>query len=129
VAISTIQTDQAPAAIGPYSQGVVAGNLLFVSGQLGLDPSTGELVSPDFEPQARQSLENVKAIVLAAGGSLDRILAVDVFITHMGNFSAFNDIYQGYFDRHRPARAVVEVRNLPKGGCIEIKCTAMLPSP
>jgi 2-iminobutanoate/2-iminopropanoate deaminase len=126
--INPIQTDRAPAAIGPYSQGIAAGGLLFVSGQLGLDPATGELVSPDFEPQARQALENLKAILETAGSSLSQVVAVDVFITHMGNFSAFNDIYQVYFDRHRPARAVVEVSGLPKGGVIEIKCTAVGPS-
>lgn len=119
-----IQTDQAPAAIGPYSQGIVVSSWLFVSGQLGMQPETGELISPDFMPQARQALENLKQIVRAAGYDLTHIVAVDVFVTDLKNFADFNKIYTEYFSEHRPARAVVEVGALPKGACIEIKCTA-----
>ena len=120
-----IQTDQAPAAIGPYSQGIAVAPWLFVSGQLGIKPETGELVSSDFAPQARQSLENLRQIVLAAGCDLSNVTAVDVFITDMGNFAEFNQIYTEYFSEHRPARAVVEVCALPKGASIEIKCIAV----
>ena len=119
-----IQTDQAPAAIGPYSQGIAVGSWLFVSGQLGMQPETGELVSSDFAPQARQALENLRQIVLAAGCDLNCVTAVDVFITDMGNFAEFNEIYTEYFSEHRPARAVVEVRALPKDAKVEIKCIA-----
>jgi 2-iminobutanoate/2-iminopropanoate deaminase len=119
-----VQTDRAPAAIGPYSQGIAAAPWLFVSGQLGIQPETGELVSPDFAPQARQALENLRQIVLAAGSDLDQVSAVDVFVTNIEDFAEFNKIYVEYFSEHRPARAVVEVRALPKGACVEIKCIA-----
>ena len=122
-----IQTDQAPAAIGPYSQGITAAPFLFVSGQLGIQPKTGELVSSDFKIQAKQALENLLQIVLAAGYNLNQIVAVDVFVTDLNNFANFNEIYAEYFSEHRPARAVVEVSRLPKDACIEIKCIAYNP--
>ena len=122
-----IQTDRAPAAIGPYSQGIAVAHLLFVSGQLGIQPETGELVSSDFKVQARQALENLLQIVLAAGYNLNQVVAVDVFVTDMNNFTAFNAIYAEYFSEHRPARAVVEVSRLPKDACVEIKCIAYNP--
>ncbi len=119
-----IHTEQAPAAIGPYSQGVGAGPLLFVSGQLGMNPETGELVSPEFGPQATRALENVKNILKAGGCELTDVTAVDVFVTDLGNFAEFNEIYAGYFSEFKPTRAVVEVSALPKGGVVEIKCVA-----
>ncbi len=119
-----VQTDQAPAAIGPYSQGIGAGALVFVSGQLGMDPETGELVSPEFGPQAKRALENLKNILQAGGCELADVTAVDVYVTDMGNFAEFNEIYAGYFSEFKPARAVVEVSALPKGGVVEIKCVA-----
>ncbi len=119
-----VQTDRAPTAIGPYSQGIAAAPWLFVSGQLGIQPETGELVSTDFAPQARQALENLRQIVLAAGSDLNQVTAVDVFVTNIENFAEFNKIYAEYFSEHRPARAVVEVSALPKGACVEIKCIA-----
>ncbi len=120
-----VQTDRAPTAIGPYSQGIAAAPWLFVSGQLGIQPETGELVSSDFAPQARQALENLRQIVLAAGSDLNQVTAVDVFVTNIENFAEFNKIYTEYFSEHRPARAVVEVSALPKGACVEIKCIAV----
>jgi 2-iminobutanoate/2-iminopropanoate deaminase len=122
-----IQTDRAPVAIGPYSQGITVASWLFVSGQLGIQPETGELVSSDFVPQAKQALENLLQIVLAAGYNLDQVVAVDVFVTDLNNFADFNDIYADYFSEHRPARAVVEVSRLPKDACVEIKCIAYNP--
>ena len=124
--LKVIQTDQAPAAIGPYSQGIGAGSLLFVSGQLGMDPESGELAGAAIETQARRALENLREIVLAGGGNLNQVVAVDVFLTDIGDFAVFNDIYQEFFTEHRPARAVVEVSALPRGGCVEIKCIAYL---
>ncbi|MFC1515429.1 RidA family protein [Thermodesulfobacteriota bacterium] len=121
-----IQTNRAPAAIGPYSQGISAGSLLFVSGQLGMDPESGELAGSDIETQARRALDNLQEIVLAGGGNLNQVVAVDVFLTDIEDFAAFNDIYQEYFTEHRPARAVVEVSALPRGACVEIKCIANL---
>ena len=119
-----INTEKAPAAIGPYSQGIEVASWLFVSGQLGMQPETGELVSSDFAPQARRALENLRQIVLAAGCDLNCVTAVDVFVTDMGNFAEFNEIYTEYFSEHRPARAVVEVSALPKDAKVEIKCIA-----
>jgi 2-iminobutanoate/2-iminopropanoate deaminase len=125
--LNTIETDRAPAAIGPYSQGIDAPPFLFVSGQLGMVPETGELVGPDLASQARQALENVKQILEAGGCSLNDVAAVDVFLTDMGNFLEFNAIYADYFSDHKPARAAIEVSALPKGGCVEIKCIACKP--
>ncbi|MGA6925024.1 MAG: Rid family detoxifying hydrolase [Desulfosarcina sp.] len=124
--LTTVQTDKAPAAIGPYSQAVVAAPFVFVSGQLGLDPASGNLVGDELDSQARQALENLKQILIAAGSSLERTTAVEVFLTDMGQFTAFNAIYAEYFPTHKPARAAIEVSALPKGGCVEIKCTALL---
>lgn len=119
-----IQTNEAPAAIGPYSQGIVAGDLVFVSGQLGLDPQTGELKGADLESQARQALSNLQAVLKAAQCDLNHVTAVDVYLTDMGTFAEFNAIYESYFDTHKPARAVVGVASLPKNGRVEIKCIA-----
>lgn len=124
--LKTVQTADAPAAIGPYSQAVVAAPFVFVSGQLGLDPATGELAGDDLASQARQALDNMRAILAAAGSSLSRVTAVEVFLTDMGRFAELNAIYAEYFSDHRPARAAIEVSALPKGGCVEIKCTAVV---
>jgi 2-iminobutanoate/2-iminopropanoate deaminase len=124
--LKSVQTDKAPAAIGPYSQAIDTGSLLFVSGQLGMNPQSGELVSSEFAPQANQALENLKQIVLAGGSDLTRVVAVDVFVTDMAKFAEFNEIYQNFFPDHRPARAVIEVSDLPKGALVEIKCVAAI---
>jgi 2-iminobutanoate/2-iminopropanoate deaminase len=123
---AAVQTDKAPAAIGPYSQAIIAAPFVFVSGQLGMDPASGELVAEDLESQARQALDNVKQILSAAGSSLEQVTAVEVFLTDMGKFVTFNAIYAEYFSTHKPARAAIEVSALPKGGCVEIKCTAIV---
>ncbi|RJQ78147.1 MAG: RidA family protein [Desulfobacteraceae bacterium] len=122
---TTLQTDRAPAAIGPYSQGRSGGGLVFVSGQLGLDPDTGDFKGDDLGSQARQALANLAAILQAGECRLDDVAAVDVFLTDMGDFIEFNRIYQDFFGAHKPARAVVAVKALPKGGCVEIKCIAV----
>jgi len=120
-----VSTDKAPAAIGPYSQGIVAGQMVFVSGQLGMDPKTTELVGDDLESQARQAMENLKQIVSASGCGLTDIVAVDVFLTDMNDFVAFNTIYSEYFSDHKPARAAIGVASLPKGARVEVKCIAI----
>jgi 2-iminobutanoate/2-iminopropanoate deaminase len=125
--LKTIKTDQAPAAIGPYSQGIEAAPFVFVSGQLGLNPATGELVGPDLASQARQALDNLQQILKAGGCSLNDVVAVDVFLTNMDNFLELNAIYSDYFSDHKPARAAIEVSALPKGGVVEIKCIACRP--
>ncbi len=119
-----VSTQKAPAAIGPYSQALKAGPFVFVSGQIGLEPESAELVSTDFESQARQALENMKQILTAAGTTLDQVVSVEIYLTHMGLFSTLNEIYGGFFGSHRPARAVIEVKGLPKGASIEVKCMA-----
>lgn len=120
-----VQTDKAPAAIGPYSQGIAAGPLVFVSGQLGMDPQTGELVGDSVESQAQQALENLSQVLAASGVGLGQVMAVDAFLTDMEDFVTFNGIYEGYFSDHKPARAVVAVKALPKAACVEIKCIAI----
>jgi 2-iminobutanoate/2-iminopropanoate deaminase len=125
MAMKVISTDTAPSAIGPYSQAMDTGGMLFVSGQLGMAPKTGEFVGEDISAQTRQALENLKSIVTAAGLSLNDVSAVDAFLTDMGDFAAFNAVYQEFFSDHKPARAVVAVKELPKGGIVEIKCMAV----
>jgi 2-iminobutanoate/2-iminopropanoate deaminase len=120
-----ISSPDAPAAIGPYSQAVLAGDTLYLSGQLGLDPATGKLAGQDFESQARQALNNQKAILEAAGFSLNDVVQCQVFVTDMNNYPAFNAIYKEYFAGDFPARAVLEVSRIPAGGLIEIMMTAV----
>ncbi len=122
-----IQTDKAPAAIGPYSQAIAAGPMIFVSGQLGMHPETGELVGDDVGSQARQALDNLCQVLFAAGVGPGQVVAVDVFLTDMDDFVEFNGIYEGYFTDHKPARAVVAVKALPRAACVEIKCVAVRP--
>lgn len=124
--ISYISTKKAPAAIGPYSQGVVAGNLVFTSGQLPIDPYTGDLVSDDIKLATRTSLENVKSILEEAGSSIEKVIKVTVYVTNMDDFSKINDVYSEYFTEHKPARSLVEVSRLPKDGLIEIEAVATL---
>jgi len=120
---TTIQTDHAPKAIGPYSQAVCTGNLLFTSGQLGMDPNTGELPT-DIQEQARQSLSNVKAIVEAAGGNMSQVLKTTVFLKDMNDFQIVNDIYSQFFSEPYPARSAVQVARLPKDALVEIEAIA-----
>ncbi len=115
-----ISTDQAPQAIGPYSQAIQFGNLLFVSGQIPLDPGTGNLVAGDIEAQARQVMENLKAIVAAAGMTLSDALKATCFLKNMGDFAKFNGIYAGYFGDTPPARETVEVARLPRDVLVEV---------
>ena len=118
-----IATDQAPAAVGPYSQAVRSGDLVFVSGQLGLDPAT--MAFPEgFEAQARRSLANMGAILEAAGCAVADILSVDVFLVDMAEFKTFNAIYAEFMGEHKPARAAIQVAALPLGGLVEVKCVA-----
>ncbi len=123
--IITIKTEKAPAAIGPYSQAIAVNRLLFVSGQLGLIPESGEPAGPDFASQARQALKNLSQVLKAGGADLDRVASVDVFLTDIEDFAEFNKIYQEFFSTHKPARAVVAVKSLPKEALVEIKCIAV----
>ena len=115
-----IHTPNAPKAIGPYSQAVKWGDLLFVSGMLGMDPKTGEFAGPDIEAQAIRILENLKAVIEAAGMSLQDVLKSTVFLKEMNDFAKFNEIYGRYFPQNPPARETVQVARLPRDAAIEI---------
>ena len=119
-----ISTTGAPGAIGPYSQGVKANGMLFVSGQLPLDPATGAFPGSDITSQTRQSLTNVKHIVEAAGMTLADVVRVGVFLKEMNDFAARNEVYGQFFTTDCPARAAVEVARLPKDALVEIECVA-----
>ena len=121
-----ISTQNAPAAIGPYSQAVRAGDLLFVSGQIPADPATGEIVEPTIQAQAKRSLENVKAILEAAGGSLDNVVKTTVFLKSMDDFVEMNRVYKTFFTADCPARSAVQVAKLPKDVLVEIEAIAAL---
>ncbi|MDR3135801.1 MAG: RidA family protein [Deltaproteobacteria bacterium] len=120
-----ISTDNAPTAIGPYSQAVITGNLVFVSGQLPIDPATG-VMSTKVVEQARQSLDNVEAILESVGSSLAKVVKVVIFMTDLSNFVSVNDVYSTFFSKDYPARSTVQVAALPKGAQIEIEAIAEL---
>ena len=119
-----IHTEKAPAAIGPYSQAVQAGNLLFVSGQIPVDPATGNFAGEDITTQAHQSLTNVKNILEAAGYTLADVVKTTVLLDDMANFAAVNDVYAQYFTENCPARACFAAKALPKGALVEIEAIA-----
>lgn len=123
-----IKTSSAPAAIGPYSQGirVSAGKMLFTAGQVPLDPATGQMVTGDIKAQTQRVLENVKAILQAAGASFEHVVKTTVFMTDLNEFAAMNDVYAEYFATNPPARSTVEVRALPKGAKVEIETMAII---
>lgn len=121
-----VSTPDAPAAIGPYSQAVKAGNLLFLSGQIPIDPRTGNLVEGGIEPQTRQVFKNISAILTAAGASFDNVMTASVFLADMNDFGKVNAIYAEYFSSPAPARATVQVARLPKDCLVEIQVTAVL---
>lgn len=122
----TVQTDSAPAAVGPYSQAVVAGDLVFCSGQVGLDPASGTLVPGDVEDQARRALTNLSAVLEAAGTSMQRVVRTTVFLDSMGDFTRVNAVYAEFFPGDSPpARATVEVAALPLGALFEVDCIAL----
>ena len=119
-----ISTDRAPAAIGPYSQAVESEGLLFCSGQVPLDPQSGELLQGTITEEATRALENLGAVLEAGGTSFERVVKVTAFLTDMGDFVEFNEVYAKYFGEGLPARATVEVSGLPKGARIEVECIA-----
>ena len=121
-----IETANAPAAIGPYSQAVRAGSLLFVSGQIPLDPASGQLVENTIQAQAARSLENLKAILTQAGGTLDNVVKTTVFLKDMEDFVEMNRVYKTYFPENCPARSAVQVARLPKDVLVEIEAIAVL---
>lgn len=120
-----VHTDSAPKALGPYSQAIVAGNLVFVSGQLGLDPETGNFVEGGIREQTDRVLRNLTAILQAAGAGLGDVTACTVFLKDMNDFAAMNEVYATYFTATPPSRAAIEVARLPKDGLVEISCIAV----
>lgn len=124
---SVIQTNDAPAAIGTYSQAVKAGSTVYLSGQIPLVPSTMEVVSEDFEAQAVQVFENIQAVVKAAGGSMSNLVKINIFLTDLGQFAKVNEVMARYFKQPYPARAAVQVSALPKAVQIEIDGVMVLP--
>ncbi len=122
----TVSTPNAPKPVGPYSQAVCVNGWLFVSGQIPIDPATGEMVEGEFEAAARRALENIKAIVEAAGGKMDDIVKVTVYLRDISKFSVFNKIYEEFFEREYPARVVIGVAQLPKNADIEVEAIARI---
>lgn len=124
-----VHTAKAPAAIGPYSHGVRAGDFLFVSGQLPIDPATGKMIDGDIGELTARCIENVAAILEEAGGDLSSVVKVTIYTTDLGKFSQINQAYGAYFREDHPARAVVEVKGLPLGSPVEMDAIALLPEP
>lgn len=124
MSLKVLNTENAPAAVGPYSQGMKAGNFIYVSGQLPLDAKTKEMVTESIEEATRKSLENCKAIVESAGASLNDVVKVEIFLKDMNEFAAMNGVYSEFFTEHKPARACVEVARLPLDAKVEIQMIA-----
>lgn len=122
--LSAVHTDEAPEAIGPYSQAVVSDGWVFCSGQIPLDPRTMELVQGDVQVQTERVLTNLRAVLEAAGASMSTVVKTTVFLADMDDFQAMNRVYAGHFGDHRPARAAVQAARLPKGVDVEIECVA-----
>lgn len=122
--MKVIQTQKAPAAVGPYSQANEVNGLIFTSGQLPIIPESGELINDDIKKATARSLENIKEILQEAGSSLDKVVKVNIFLKDMNDFSSVNEVYSEYFTTNKPARSCVEVSKLPKDGIIEIEAVA-----
>jgi len=126
VPFTPIHTDQAPTAIGTYSQAARAGNTVYLSGQIPLDPATGELVKGDMEAQVRRVFENLSAVIAASGGRFASVVKVNVYLTDLGHFALVNQVMAEYFTQPYPARAAVGVAALPRGAGVEIDCVMVL---
>lgn len=122
--MKTLHTDHAPAAIGPYSQGQLVNGLLFCSGQIALDPQTGDIVGSDIVGQTEQVLKNIDALLTASGLTYKNVVKTTCFLKNIADFSTFNDVYGNYFTDHKPARSAVEVARLPKDALIEVEIIA-----
>ena len=123
---TVISTDQAPTPVGPYSQAIIAGEFVFTAGQIPMDPVTGRLLEGDIQEQTRQVLSNVKAVLQAAGTSLDKVVKVTVFLQDMGDFKAMNEVYAEFFVREPPARSAIQAAALPLGVGVEIEAIALI---
>ena len=120
-----VSTDKAPKAIGPYSQAVVADNVVYTAGQVALDPTSGELVGTSVAEQTEQVLKNIAAVLAASGTSLGQVVKTTVYLADMADFSAMNEVYARHFGGHRPARSTVQAAGLPKGARVEIDAIAV----
>ena len=125
--LRVVSTEKAPKAIGPYSQAIVTGDLIFTAGQVGLDPATGEIVGGEIKLQTARVLDNLAAVLEAAGSGLDKVLKCTVFLADFAEFAAMNEVYAQKFGQHRPARSTVGTTALPKGARVEIECIALVP--
>lgn len=123
--IKPVATKKAPGAVGPYSQAIKAGGFVFCSGQIPLDPESGELIGDEVQAQTRQVLKNLAAVLKKAGSGLDRVVKTTVLLTTMDDFAAMNEVYAEAFGDHRPARAAFAVVGLPKGALVEIEAVAL----
>lgn len=123
--LRTVTTEKAPKAIGPYSQAIVSGDLVFTAGQIGLDPATGEIVGGEIKLQTARVLDNLAAVLEAAGSGLDRVVKCTVFLADFAEFAAMNEVYAQRFGQHRPARSTVGTSALPRGARVEIECIAV----
>lgn len=121
-----ISTEKAPKAIGPYSQGIKAGNMIYTSGQLPMDPKTGKLVQDDIKSEARQALANLREVLAEGGAALTDVVKVNVYIKDMNQFGQINEVYAEFFNEHKPARACVEVARLPLDANVEIEAVAII---
>ncbi|MCC6783237.1 MAG: RidA family protein [Planctomycetes bacterium] len=126
--LHSVQTEHAPAAIGPYSQAVVHANVAYCSGQIALDPGSGKLIEGDVRAQTDRVLKNLAAVLAAAGSGLDRVLKTTIFLADMADFAVVNEVYAQHFGASRPARATVAVRTLPRNALVEIDCIAAVGS-
>ena len=123
--LRSVSSEKAPKALGPYSQAIVTGDLVFCAGQVGLDPASGQVVSGDIKDQTRRCLDNLAAVLEAAGSSLDRVTKTTVFLTDLAEFTAMNEAYAERFGGHKPARSTIGIAALPRGARIEIECIAI----
>jgi len=126
IQLKQITTSEAPAAIGPYSQAIRCGQFVYISGQIPLDPTTGELVGKDVQVQTHRVLQNLQAVLTSAGSSLKSVIKTTVFLTRMSDFQAMNAVYASYFGSPAPARSTVAVAELPRQALVEIECIALV---
>ncbi len=127
VTLSIVSTGDAPAAIGPYSQAVIAGGLVYTAGQIPLDPSSMEVDGTDIQTQSERVMANLDAVLRAAGSSLSKVIKTTCFLVDLDDFQAFNAIYGRWFGEHKPARSTVQVSKLPRGVLVEVECVAAIP--
>ena len=127
--LQKVHTDQAPAAIGPYSQAIVANGMVFTAGQIALDPQTMQLLEDDVAVQTEQVMKNLRAVLAAAGSDLSAVVKTTVFLRDMNDFAAMNEVYGRHFGDHAPARSTVQAAGLPRNCAVEIECVALVTTP